>query len=234
MDRRESLKLFLLGTAGTGLALSGCKTEGSSSSAVDAVPELTIGRTAEELERDQALLSKRFFSAHELETVAVLCDIVLPADEVSGSATNAGVPAFIDFIVQDMTHHQTPIRGGLAWLDQESLGRFEKTFAALSDAEQLLIVDDIAFEESDKPGMEAGIKFFERFRNLVLTGFYTTEIGLKDLGYVGNSPNDWDGVPEEVLRQHGVEYDPEWIAKCVNPETRANIAKWDDDGNLMT
>ena len=71
-------------------------------------------------------------------------------------------------------------------------------------------------------------------RNLTMTGYYTSEWGIKDLGYQGNQPNVWDGVPQDVLDQHGVAYDPEWIAKCINQDTRGDIATWDDDGNLLT
>ena len=65
-------------------------------------------------------------------------------------------------------------------------------------------------------------------------GYYTTRIGFDDLGYVGNRPNIWDGVPEEILADHDVELDPEWAAKCIDQSTRETIAEWDDEGNLLT
>ena len=71
-------------------------------------------------------------------------------------------------------------------------------------------------------------------RNLTLTGYYTSEIGVKDLGYQGNRPGVWDGVPQDVLDQHGLSYDREWLSKCVDQSTRMNIAEWDDEGNLLT
>ena len=67
-----------------------------------------------------------------------------------------------------------------------------------------------------------------------MTGYYTSEMGIKDLDYKGNQPNIWDGVPEEVLQKHGVSYDPEWIAKCVDQSQRGVTAERDDDGNLIT
>ena len=82
--------------------------------------------------------------------------------------------------------------------------------------------------------MAPGIKFFELMRNLTLTGYYTTRMGMDDLGFVGNFPNTWDGVPEEVLKDHDVAYDPEWLAKCVDQSKREVIAEWDDQGNLLT
>jgi hypothetical protein len=71
-------------------------------------------------------------------------------------------------------------------------------------------------------------------RNLTLTGYYTTEMGIKDLGYKGNQPNVWDGVPQEVLDEHGLSYDPEWIARCVDQDKRNDTAEWDAEGNLIT
>ena len=97
------------------------------------------------------------------------------------------------------------MRGGLRWLDTESLKRFEKPFVECSGDQQLEIVEDIAWPNRVKPGMEQGVAFFNRMRDLTATGFFTTEMGIADLGYVGNSPNEWPGVPEEVWRAHGFE-----------------------------
>ena len=71
-------------------------------------------------------------------------------------------------------------------------------------------------------------------RNLTMTGYFTSKIGIEDLGYVGNYPNVWDGVPQDVLDEVGMSYDPEWIAKCVDQEKRMDIATWDEEGNLLT
>ena len=71
-------------------------------------------------------------------------------------------------------------------------------------------------------------------RNLTLTGYYTSKMGIEDLGYKGNMPNVWDGVPEDVLAAHGLNYDPSWLAKCVDQSKRADIATWDDEGNLIS
>ena len=71
-------------------------------------------------------------------------------------------------------------------------------------------------------------------RNLVVTGYFTSEVGIKELGYVGNTPNVWDGVPQDVLDEMGLAYDPEWLAKCVDQEKRNETARWDKKGNLLT
>ena len=82
--------------------------------------------------------------------------------------------------------------------------------------------------------MSTGVSFFNRMRDLTMTGYYTSRIGVKDLGYVGNVPNVWDGVPQDVLDKHGMSYDPEWLAKCVDQSKRNDIAEWDENGNLLT
>ena len=184
MDRRKSLKAIALGTLSTGVLLEGCgtdpKTEKKAEAPKTAANEFTIDRAKEELERDRALLSKKFFTEHEMATITILGDIIIPKDEVSGSASDAGVPAFIDFIVQDMPQHQTPVRGGLRWLDMESFKRFEKSFADADEKQRIEIVDEIAYPKKAKPNMKQGVAFFSLMRNLVSTGFYTSEIGMKN------------------------------------------------------
>ena len=99
------------------------------------------------------------------------------------------------------------MRGGLRWLDIQCNKQYGKSFADLDAAGRIAMVDQIAFPEQAKPGMEQGVAFFNLMRDLTSTGFYTSEIGIKDLGYVGNTPNQWDGVPEDVLQQYGLKYD---------------------------
>ena len=241
MKRRETLKTLLIGAVGGASAAStiGCKTDvpaGGNDGNKEVANNELYGRLPHEVERDQKLRAEIYLNDHELATIAVLCDIILPASETAGSATEAEVPAFIEFIVKDMPHHQLPMRGGLMWLDIESNRRFNKEFIAASQAQQIEIVEDIAYPdpEGKNPAMAPGIKFFNLMRNLTLTGYYTTRMGFDDLGYVGNFPNTWDGVPEEVLKEHDVSYDPEWIAKCVDQSQREVIAEWDDEGNLLT
>ncbi len=81
--------------------------------------------------------------------------------------------------------------------------------------------------------MFEGVTFFNRMRNLVLTGYYTTRMGIDDLGYKGNTPNSWDGVSADVLAKHGLAYDPVWLAKCIDQEKRAVVAVWDEEGRLV-
>lgn len=242
MKRRDTIKTLLIGTvAGTALGTSvSCKSD-TVEAAVEEIatktnPEGLYGRLPKEIERDERLAKEVYLNEHELATIAVLCDIILPANETAGSATDAEVPAFIDFIVKDLPYHQLPMRGGLMWLDAESNKRYKKAFIDSTDEEQIAIVEDIAYPDKGtaNPDLKPGIRFFNLMRNLTVTGYYTTRIGLDDLGYTGNYANVWDGVPEEVLKDHDVEYDPEWLAKCVDQSKRNEIATWDEEGNLLT
>ena len=151
-----------------------------------------------------------------MATITVLANIIIPKDEVSGSATDAKVPDFIEFIVKDMPEHKTPMRGGLRWLQIESLKRFDKSFNDISDKQRIEIVDDIAYPNKAKPGMQPGVSFFNLMRDLTTTGFYTSEIGVKDIGYVGNRPNQWNGVPDDVLKQYNVAYTEKELRECVS------------------
>jgi hypothetical protein len=160
-------------------------------------------------------MSEKFFTQHEMATIAVLCDIIIPRDEVSGSATDAKVPDFIEFIVKDKPQNQTPMRGGLRWLDMQSNKNFEKAFLDCSKEQQITLVDQIAYPEKAKPEMKQGVSFFNLMRNLTASGFYTSEIGIKDIGYKGNTPNQWAGVPDDVLKQYGLSYTEKELKECV-------------------
>jgi gluconate 2-dehydrogenase gamma chain len=166
-------------------------------------PKVGFGRTDEEAAHDAKLMKEKYFTDAELATLAVLSDIIIPADKNSGSASESGVPQFIEFMVKDQPNWQTPFRGGLAWLDQESRKRFGKIFTGLSADQRLKIVDDIAYPEIAKPEMSQGVAFFNTMRNFTATGFFSSEMGIKDIGYMGNRPNVWDGVPADVLKQYG-------------------------------
>lgn len=206
MDRRKYLKSMIAGTAGAGLLLESCKPA-TSPEAAEIKSEFTIDRTKEEIAYERKLQSEKFFTDHEMKTITILADIIIPKDETSGSASEAGVPAFIEFIVKDMPQHQVPMRGGLKWLDLQCMRRYDADFASCSSEKQIALVDEIAYPEKAKPEMAQGVAFFNLMRDLTATGFFTSEIGLKDIGYQGNRPNQWDGVPQDVLDQYGLKYD---------------------------
>ena len=203
MNRRDSIKALGLTALSTTVLVGACKSTGEKEEVAAAVKE--AGREQWETERDNKLKAETFFTKHEMATITVLADIIIPKDAVSGSASDAKVPEFIEFIVKDMPDHQIPMRGGLKWLDLHCFNRYEKSFIEASSSEKISIIDEIAFPKKAKPEMQAGVAFFSRMRNLTASGFYTTEIGIKDIGYVGNAPNEWAGVPADVLKQYGME-----------------------------
>jgi len=219
MDRRKYLKTLAVGGLATGVLLNACapekKKELPDINKINGGPD----RQPAEIERFKKLSAEKFFDDHEMATIGVLADIIIPRDEVSGSATDAGVPAFIEFIVKDMPVHQTPMRGGLKWLDLQCMKKYNNAFAQCMASEQMEMVDEIAWPEKAKPGMEQGVAFFNLMRDLTATGFYTSEIGVKDIGYAGNRPNQWDGVPQDVLNQYGLKYDEKTLAECVKFES---------------
>lgn len=173
----------------------------------------------------------KFFTAHEWETVRALVDEIIPRDERSGSATDAGVPEFLDFILIDEprlaeeTSRQTAMRGGLAWIDLECQRRFDKPFVACTGAERIALLDDISApplagdggevgndvgELPRLPVLSPGRAFFASFRDLVATGFWTTKMGMEDLQYLGNRyVAEWKGCPDEQMKKLGVSYPPE-------------------------
>lgn len=238
MDRRKSIQTMVLGAGASALAFHGCKTEPKAveEQNLATTDEHYFGRTPKELERIEKLKAEQLFNAHEMETIAALSTAILPPKEPHGGPIEAEVPEFIEFMGKDMPQMQNTLLGGLMWLDHKSNKENGKDFKNASLDEQKAIMDTICYHDIDKPLDEQAleIQFFYLMRGLTVTGYYTSKVGIADLGYKGNQPNVWDGVPQEVLDKHGVAYDPEWIAKCIDQSTRGVIAEWDENGNLLT
>jgi len=219
MDRRKSIKLMAWSTIGTGVLIDACKNSDKKTTVEKAAkgdPFVEINRMPEELDAYKKTIADKFFTAHEMQTIGVLSDIIIPKDQVSGSATDAKVPDFIEFIVKDKPDFQTPMRGGLRWLDIESNKRFNNAFKDCTPSQRIQIVDDIAYPLKAKPEMKQGVAFFNLMRNLTATGFYTSEIGVRDVGYMGNNPNQWNGVPADVLKQYGLAYTEKELKECIS------------------
>jgi gluconate 2-dehydrogenase gamma chain len=232
MDRRKSIKALLIGTAASGVFVEACKNSDKKAIAGSADAKLDdTDRMAEE----KAYLKKleagdKFFTEHEMATIIVLEDIILPKDELSGSASDAKVHDFIEFIVKDVPSNQTPLRGGLRWIDMYCLNHYGKSFKDCDKKQQIELVDQIAYPEVKdaisktnrvrKPEMMQGVSFFNKMRDMVMTGFYTSEIGVKDLGFMGNTPNKWNGVPDDVLKQYGYAYTEKEIRECASYDNK--------------
>lgn len=207
MKRRESLKVIGIGTLSAGVLLDACApgTKEKEKTAASADKDSEAHRTPVEIEKEKKLNAEKFFTDLEMATITVLGDIIIPKDDRSGSASEAGVPAFIEFIVKDKPELQVPMRGGLRWLDMQCLKRYDKAFTDCSKEQQVEMLDQIAYPETAKPEMKQGVAFFNRMRELTATGFFSSKMGIEDLGYAGNKPNNWEGVPQEIVKKYGLE-----------------------------
>jgi gluconate 2-dehydrogenase gamma chain len=200
MNRREALGVL----ASLPLAAAFEPAPGTAAHEILAARQAVVAETA----TVGAAYELKFFTPHEWETVRVLADLVIPRDERSGSATDAAVPEFMDFMLSEYPSMRLPMRGGLAWLDTESRERFGKAFVEAAEAERTAILDDIAWPARSRPEMSQGVAFFNRFRDLTASGFWSTRIGVDDLQYMGNrGMARWDGCPPEALAKLGVSYD---------------------------
>jgi hypothetical protein len=206
MNRRESLRAIGIGALSAATLLDGCKTgPDKPAGETSSIPNIdSTGRQDFEIARDKSLYSQTFFDAHEKATITALADIIIPKDDRSGSASEAGVPDFIEFIVKDEPQHQLPMRGGLRWLDMECLNRFDKDFVSCTPQQQVAVISDIAYPAVAKPNFQPGVSFFNKMRDLTAIGFFTSKMGIADLGYKGNTPGKWEGVPPEVLKHFGL------------------------------
>ena len=196
LNRRALLKLLSSAPVAAGFAF----TEAEAQQAHH------LAQAARQTARQTGVAFKpKFFTQHEYQTVRVLCDLIIPKDQHSGSATDAGVPEFMDFIMIDQPTRQVAMRGGLAWMDLESQRRFDKTLLAASDAQRREILDDVSTYGELKPGMSHGQTFFRSFRDLTSSGFWTSKMGIEDLGYIGNTfVAEWNGCPPDVLAKLGL------------------------------
>lgn len=211
MKRRESLKFIATGALASGTLLA-CKTTDKKEEPPKVEAKGKFAKSdiyKEELAYEKSIDAQaKFFTDHEMATITILGDIIIPRDEISGSASDAKVPEFIEFIVKDIPQHQTPMRGGLRWLDMQSLSKYNKPFKDCSEQQRIEMVDLIAYPDraKDKKELGPGVAFFSLMRDLTASGFYSSEIGVKDVGYQGNKPTQWNGVPDDVLKQYNLAY----------------------------
>jgi gluconate 2-dehydrogenase gamma chain len=211
MKRRRALQI-IGSTPAVALALRSISEGAEADEAQKAATAATgAAKTAAKPAGAKGPHKPQFFTAHEYATVTLLANLVIPKDDRSGSASDAGVPEFIDFTLfdtlADQPERQTAMRGGLQWLDRESRKRFQKNFVEITSAQRTEVLDDIAYPKKAKPEFSHGVRFFTQFRDFVATGFFTSKIGMEDLRYIGNVPFQWDGAPPEVLQKLGVSYD---------------------------
>jgi len=197
MNRRDALKVLGLAPLAASIGVAPTHLE-------------RVTRAVATLEELGAPGTPTFFNAHEWATVRVLVDYIIPRDERSGSATEAKVPEFIDFLMADRESSEASrvaMHGGLAWLDNECQHRFGKSFLTATDAQRRQLLDDIAWPKKARPELHPGVVFFSRFRDLTASGFFSTQMGWQDVQYKGNVALPvWNGCPPAALAKLGVSY----------------------------
>lgn len=198
--RREALKTLTFASFATvGLSMTGCQRS------PEGPQENPFGEavSADDLEK----WNRSFFTEHEFETVRQLTNMIIPADERSGNAEDAGVPEFIDFMMLDRPGNQTHVRGGLNWLDYQCRKRFGNDFINCTEQEKKEMLDRIAYPDQAEPEMEPGVRFFNTMRDMTASGFWSSKMGIEDLGYIGNMATSWDGCSDAACEQLGVSYE---------------------------
>jgi gluconate 2-dehydrogenase gamma chain len=180
ISRRDVLRNLAVGAAG--------------GSVLQMIPAKAAELAHELIQREKAAspagkYGPKFFSARQYQTLLVLCDAILPKDEVSGGAVEAGAPEFIDLVTSENEEYQGALGGGLMWLDNFCTDRYEKTFLECTPEQQRQVLDLIAYRKNEKndPSLSQGIAFFAKLRMMTCDGFYTAKIGIEDLKYIGNT-----------------------------------------------
>jgi gluconate 2-dehydrogenase gamma chain len=149
-------------------------------------------------EKAAGLYKPKFFSAGQYKTLQALSQLIIPPDGDTGGALEAGAPEFIDLLTSESDEYQLKLGGGLMWLDSTCVDRYEKAFVDCAPAQQKEILDLLAYRKNGltHPEISQGIEFFSFLRNLVSDGFFTSEIGIKYLGYIGNTHlKEFPGCP---------------------------------------
>lgn len=187
--RRDILKTLALGAVG------GSVLQVIPAAAAEYAHQLVQNEKAES---PAGKYAPKYFSAHQYETLSSLCDSIIPKDDHSGGAVEAGAPEFIDLLTSENEEYQAKLGGGLMWLDNFCTDRYEKQYLDCTPEQGEEVLDLIAYRKNAKQNAEVsqGVAFFAFLRQLTCDGFYTSKIGIADLGYVGNTAlGEFPGCP---------------------------------------
>jgi hypothetical protein len=196
ISRRKALKVISAAPVVAGFTWTSVEAEQARQHASAARKAAATTKTA---------YKPKFFTPHEWATITVLVDLIIPKDERSGSATDAGVPEFMDFMLADQAERQVAMRGGLHWIDTQCKARFGKSFVECEMPQRSMLLDDIAWPAKAPKDLSQGVAFFNSFRDFTATGFWSSKMGIEDLKYIGNTANpQWDGCPAEALAKLGL------------------------------
>jgi hypothetical protein len=153
---------------------------------------------AEKAAAANQVYTPKLFSAHFYKTLQSLCQTIIPSDEQAKGAIEAGAPEFIDLITSENKEYQLALGGGLMWLDNTCIDRYGKVYLDGTPQQQKELLDLIAYRKNAKkdPSLGQGIEFFGFLRKLTADGFFTSEIGIEYLGYIGNTfVKEFPGCP---------------------------------------
>jgi gluconate 2-dehydrogenase gamma chain len=187
-SRRDLLKAFGMTAAGSVLRLV----------SLHAAEEAHRMVNAEKAASSPGAYMPKFFSPRQYETLRALCQAIIPPDPESGGAIEAGAPEFIDLLTSENQELQLQLGGGIMWLDSTCWERYQQTYLECTAEQQKEILDLIAFRKNadEHPRLRPGVEFFSTLRKFTADGFFTTNIGMKYLGYVGNTYlSDFPGCP---------------------------------------
>jgi len=180
ISRRDVLRNLAIGAAG--------------GSVLQMIPAQAAELAHETVQKEKASsptgkYSPKHFPPHQYQTLVLLCGAILPKDEVSGGAIEAGAPEFIDLLTSENEEYQAVLGGGLMWLDNFCTDRYEHSFVECTPGQQKEVLEFIAYRKNAKtdPTLSQGIAFFAKLRNMTCDGFYTSKIGIEDLKYIGNT-----------------------------------------------
>jgi Gluconate 2-dehydrogenase subunit 3 len=180
ISRRDVLRNLAVGAAG--------------GSVLQMIPAQAAVLAHEMIQKEKAAsaagnYAPKYFSAHQYQTLLRLCDSIIPKDDVSGGAVEAGAPEFIDLLTSENEEFQVALGGGLMWLDNFCSDRYQHVFLECAPAQQKEVLDLIAYRKNavSDPSLSQGVAFFAKLRKMTCDGFYTSKIGIEDLKYVGNT-----------------------------------------------
>ena len=209
LNRRQALQVLGAAPAVAGIAWTEAEAQQAHAHAQQAKTAAAASKAG---------YKPKYFTPHEYATVTRLANLIIPKDARSGSASDAGVPEFIDYMMVDQPSRQLVMRGGIRWLDSETRKRYGQPFVKCAAAQQTEICDALAFPAKARPEHSHGVRFFSTMRDLTATGFFTSKIGIADLDYQGNAfVPKWTGAPKEALDHLGVSYEPlsKWYTESI-------------------
>jgi len=189
ITRRDVLKTLALGVAGGGV--------------LQVIPLEAAELAHQTVHKEKAAApagkyTPKYFTPKQYETLTWLCDTIIPKDEKSGGALEAGAPEFIDLLTSENENFQLALGGGLMWLDTHCIDQYGKVFIECTPEQRKEILDLIAFRKNAKkdPVLSQGVAFFAFVRKMTCDGYYTSKIGIADLQYIGNvTRSEWPGCP---------------------------------------